>query len=399
MKNSIVSFDDTETAFRSKSNADLMRAFWLFRIISYNWLVQISPPFVKFALWARLPVKGIIRATAFRHFCGGESIEDCTKTIKELAKFRIGTILDYSVEGKESEEDFERALQQTLATIQRAKGDPDIPFSVFKPSGFARISLLEKVNEKKLLSESEQEEYSAFYKRICTICRAGFENNVPIYIDAEESWIQDVVDEIAKEMMMKYNQEKAIIYNTLQMYRHDRLEFLSRSIQHAMDNNYYAGFKLVRGAYMEKERERALKMNYPSPIQENKQRTDEDYNAALKICMDHIDRVYLCAGTHNEESCLLLTELMAEKKLSNDHDHIWFSQLYGMSDHITFNLAKKNYNTSKYVPYGPVASVLPYLIRRAQENTSVAGQTGRELRLIGLELKRRKALGINQISH
>ncbi len=392
MKNSQVTFEDTETAFISKSNADLKRAFWLFRIISFNWLVQISPPFVKFALWARLPIKGIIRATAFRHFCGGESIEDCDNTIRELAKYRIGTILDYSVEGKESEEDFERALQQTLATIQRAKGDPHIPFSVFKPSGFARISLLEKVNEKKLLSESEQADYSAFYKRICTICQAGFENNVPIYIDAEESWIQDVVDEIAREMMMKYNVEKAIIYNTLQLYRHDRLEFLKSSIQHAEANNYYAGFKLVRGAYMEKERERATRMNYPSPIQENKERTDEDYNSALKICMEHIDRVYLCAGTHNEESCLLLTELMAEKKLAKDHEHVWFSQLYGMSDHITFNLAKNNYNTSKYVPYGPVASVLPYLIRRAQENTSVKGQTGRELKLIRQEKKRRQEL-------
>jgi len=390
MNKSIVSFNDTETAFRSKSNADLNRANWLFRLLSYNWLVQISPALVNIALWLHLPIKGIIRATAFRHFCGGESIDQCKSTIENLAKFNIGTILDYSVEGKESEEDFNRSLQQTLSTIAKAKGDKHIPFSVFKPSGIGSIQLLEKKNEGKLLSTEELEQYSRFYTRVLQICQAGYDNNVPIYIDAEESWIQIVVDELAREMMIKFNRKKAIIYNTLQMYRTDRLSYLTACIEHARTNEYILGVKIVRGAYMEKERERAKKMGYPSPIHENKAGTDKDYNAAVALCVKHIDRVYLCAGTHNEASCLELTNLMKEKNITNDHEHIWFSQLYGMSDHITYNLAKEHFNTSKYVPYGPITSVLPYLIRRAQENTSVAGQTGRELSLILTEKQRRK---------
>jgi len=390
MKKTPISFEDTETAFVSKTTADLNRAYWLFQILSINWLVQLSPAVFKFALWAHLPIKGIIRATAFRHFCGGESIKDCQKTIESLSKFNIGTILDYSVEGKESEEDFDRSLEQTLSTVLRAKGDSTIPFSVFKPSGFARIALLEKKNSGKLLSVEEQEEYSRFYKRVSTICEAAFNNNVPIYIDAEETWIQDVVDEIATEMMMKFNGKKAIIYNTLQMYRHDRISFLKKSIEHARSNNYFLGVKLVRGAYMEKERARAKLLKYPSPIQDSKENTDKDYNSALKISFENLDITYICAGTHNENSCLMLIRLMAENNIPNDHEHIWFSQLYGMSDHITFNLAKEKYSTSKYVPYGPITSVLPYLIRRAQENTSVKGQTGRELSLINIEKIRRK---------
>jgi len=390
MKKTPISFEDTETAFVSKTTADLNRAYWLFQILSINWLVQLSPAVFKFALWAHLPIKGIIRATAFRHFCGGESIKDCQKTIESLSKFNIGTILDYSVEGKESEEDFDRSLEQTLSTVLRAKGDSTIPFSVFKPSGFARIALLEKKNSGKLLSIEEQEEYSRFYKRVSTICEAAFNNNVPIYIDAEETWIQDVVDEIATEMMMKFNGKKAIIYNTLQMYRHDRISFLKKSIEHARSNNYFLGVKLVRGAYMEKERARAKLLKYPSPIQDSKEKTDNDYDAALKISFENLDITYICAGTHNENSCLMLIRLMAENNIPNDHEHIWFSQLYGMSDHITFNLAKEKYSTSKYVPYGPITSVLPYLIRRAQENTSVKGQTGRELSLINIEKIRRK---------
>lgn len=390
MKKIIVSFEDTETAFRSKSNADLNRAYWLFRILSFNWLVQVSPAMVRFSLWAHLPIKGIIRKTVFKHFCGGESISDCQKTIENLGQLNTGTILDYSVEGKESVQDFERALEQTLATVSRAKNDPNIPFSVFKPSGFAPIKLLEKKNAGKLLTTHELEQYAEFCNRVRIICKTGFENGVPIFIDAEESWIQNVVDELAQEMMMKYNKERAIIYNTLQMYRHDRLAFLKISTEHALQNEYYLGVKIVRGAYMEKERERALSLGYPSPIQESKEMCDKDYNLALDHCIEHIEKVYVCAGTHNEKSCSFLIELMSEKNIPNNHEHIWFSQLYGMSDHITFNLAKANYNTCKYVPYGPLESVLPYLIRRAQENTSVAGQTGRELSLIHMEKMRRK---------
>lgn len=392
MKNQHISFDDTETAFISKSNADLNRAVVLFKMISYNWLVRISPPFVNFAIWAHLPIKGLIKATIFRHFCGGESIEDCQKTIESLGKYKIGTILDYSVEGKDSETDFDNGLKQTLATVQRAKGDSSIPFSVFKPSGFVRFALLEKKNSGKTLSSEEEKEFDRFKERVNTICKTGYENNVPIYIDAEETWIQDTVDEVVRDMMMKYNKEKVMVYNTIQMYRTDRLAFLKSSYDHAVQNNYKLGFKIVRGAYMEKERDRAKKMGYTSPIQPDKVSSDRDYDLAVKFCVEHIDRMAVCAGTHNEQSCLNLVALMEEKSLPHNHPNIWFSQLYGMSDHISYNLAKKGYNVSKYVPYGPVTSVLPYLIRRAQENTSAAGQMGRELSLLTMEKQRRSKL-------
>lgn len=390
MQNNTVSFEDTATAFAAKSDGDLQRAYWLFKLISYNWLVKISPPFVNTAIALRLPIKGIIRSTIFRHFCGGETIADCEKTIRHLHDFNIGTILDYSVEGKESETDFEQSLNQTLATIERAKGDAAIPFSVFKPTGIARFGLLEKKNSGTALTADEQQEYERFLYRFDSICKKGFENNVPIFVDAEESWIQDTIDEVATLMMKKYNRERVIVYNTLQLYRHDRLEYLKRSINEAKQGNYFAGFKLVRGAYMEKERARANQLNYTSPIQPDKEATDRDYDQALTYAIQHIESVSICAGSHNEGSNLLLTQLMREKGLINNHPHIWFSQLYGMSDHISFNLSKAGYNVCKYVPYGPVTAVLPYLIRRAQENTSVAGQTGRELSLILTERKRRK---------
>ena len=391
MKNVLISFNDTEIAFKSRSDKDLKSAYWLFKIISFNWLVQISPPFVHFALWAHLPVKGLIRSTIYHHFCGGETISDCKETITKLSQYTIVTILDYSVEGKESEKDFNDSLKETLATIARAKGDKNIPFSVFKPSGFVRFKLLEKKNSDEQLTPAEEIEFDTFKKRIEKICQFAFENDVPVYIDAEQSWTQNVIDDLAREQMMKYNQEKVIVYNTLQMYRTGRITYLKESIQHAKANNYKCGFKIVRGAYMEKERKRAADLKILSPIQADKASTDKEYDEALKISIENIETLAICCGTHNEESCLHLVELMNEKKLSNNNSHIWFSQLYGMSDHISYNLAKKGYNVSKYVPYGPVEGVLPYLIRRAQENTSVAGQTGRELSLILEEIKRRKS--------
>ncbi|MEO8088507.1 MAG: proline dehydrogenase family protein, partial [Bacteroidota bacterium] len=371
-----VSFDNTEIAFAQKSNGDLNRAYMLFKVISYSWLVKIAPPFVDTALALHLPIKGLIRATAFKHFCGGETIEDCTKTINALGKYNIGTILDYSVEGKEREEDFEHSLRETLACIARAKNEKHIPFSVFKLTGFARFALLEKVNSKQSLSKQEAEEFERVRQRVEKICAAADEANVPVFIDAEETWIQNVIDDLANAMMMKYNRNRVLIYNTLQFYRTDRNSYLSKCYDHAVANNYMLGIKLVRGAYMEKERARAKKMNYASPIQPSKDVADKDYNDALIFCLDHIDRISICAGTHNEKSSQLLVQLMQQKNISHNNPHIWFSQLYGMSDHISFNLAKEGYNVAKYVPYGPVASVMPYLIRRAQENTSVAGQTG-----------------------
>lgn len=390
MKNKLVSFDNTEIAFSAQSNADLKRSYWLFKTISFNWLVKISPPFVNFALSAKLPVKGLIKRTVFGHFCGGETITECSATIDKLASYKIGTILDYSVEGKESEEDFKRSLEQTLETISVAKNNPSIPFSVFKPTGFVRFEILEKINAGITLTKEEEIEFSNFKARVELICKSGYDNSVPVFVDAEESWIQNTVDEVVREMMMKYNQKNVIVYNTIQMYRHDRLAYFKESLEHARKNHYKAGFKIVRGAYMEKERDRASKLNYNSPIQPDKRSSDQDYDAALKLSIEHLDILSICAGTHNEESSLLLTELMDNKNLPHNHPHIWFSQLYGMSDHISYNLAKAGYNVCKYVPYGPVVFVLPYLIRRAQENTSVAGQTSRELSLIQKEIKRRK---------
>ena len=391
MKNEIISFDNTEVAFASKSDADLNRAYWLFKIISFNWLVKISPPFVNTAIALHLPIKGIVKATAFHHFCGGETIDECKKTIEELGRYDIGTILDYSVEGKESEMDFELGLKQTLSTIENAKGNKNIPFCVFKPSGFVHVALLEKIHAKQTLNEVEKTEFEKFRNRVLKICQAGSDNKVPVYIDAEETWIQDVIDELVQEMMQRFNKEIVMVYNTIQMYRIDRLDFLKRAYENARQNNYMIGMKIVRGAYMEKERKRAAEMNYPSPIYPDKNSSDNAFDDALRFCVDHLDRIAICCGTHNENSTLLLTELMGAKNHSNNHPHIWFSQLYGMSDHISYNLAKAGYNVSKYVPYGPVTSVLPYLIRRAQENTSVKGQTGRELSLILMEKKRRKA--------
>jgi proline dehydrogenase len=390
MKDHLVSFDDTETAFKSRTDNELSRAYWLFKMISFNWLVKISPPFVHFALWARLPVKGIIRNTIYRHFCGGETIKECKNTIDSLATFNIGTILDYSVEGKETEKDFNDGLDETLSTIERAKGDKKIPFCVFKPTGFVRFALLAKRNSGIELTTEEEIEFNAFRNRIDKICQTALNNDVPVYIDAEESWIQNAIDDIAREQMMKCNRNKVIVYNTLQMYRTGRVEYLEESIRHARSNNYKAGFKIVRGAYMEKERKRAAELNLPSPIQPDKHSTDADYNKALLLIIENIDIAALCCGTHNEESCLLLAERMKERKLANNHPNIWFSQLLGMSDHISYNLSQNGYNVSKYVPYGPVEGVLPYLIRRAQENTSVAGQTSRELSLIREEIIRRK---------
>ena len=384
-----VSFDNIKNAFEYKSNADITKAYWLFRGLSNRTLVKYAPTLTAIALKLHLPVKWVVKGTIYSHFCGGETIEECLNTIQRLGKFHVGSILDYSVEGKEEEKEFEHACEEIIATVKRAAGDPNIPFCVFKPTGLARFALLEKVSSRQTLSPDEVSEYEKVKLRIDRICELGYKKKVSVFIDAEESWIQPAIDELVTAMMMKYNKEKAFIYNTIQFYLKDRLEFQRKAYEHALNNNYYLGIKLVRGAYMEKERKRALDMNYPSPIQLDKISTDHDYNAALKFCINHIDRIAFCAGTHNAESSLLLTQLMAAKNISNNDDRIYFSQLLGMSDHISFNLAKSGYNVTKYVPYGPVISVLPYLTRRAQENSSMSGQMGRELSLLIKEKKRR----------
>jgi len=385
-------FDNIQTAFSIRSNKSIRRAYWLFRLIGYNWLVKAGTPLINLAITLHLPVRGLIKATIFRHFCGGENINDCDKTIKKLYLQGVGSILDYSVEGRELEEDFEKTCAEIIATIARAKGDPAIPFSVFKVTGIARFDLLAKVSANEKLSDKEQEEYNLIHDRVERICKAASAGNVRIFIDAEETWIQPAIDDMAAEMMKKYNANQAIVYNTIQLYRTDRLAFLKSEFEKAVSGNYMMGIKLVRGAYMEKERERAAKMKYPDPIQPDKKSCDRDYDDALKFCIEHVDRIAICAGTHNEASSLLLARLMVEKGLALNHQHIYFSQLLGMSDHISFNLCKAGFNVAKYVPYGPVASVMPYLFRRAAENTSISGQTSRELSLITREMKRRKLL-------
>ena len=385
-----ISFDNLENAFASKSNGEIEQAYWLFKAIGNPSLVKTGSSVAEWALRNHLPVKGMIKGTIFKQFCGGENIQECTLTINKLGNYGVGSILDYSVEGKEDEKDLDHACEEIIATVKRAKGDQQIPFSVFKVTGLARHYILEKVSAGESLSDADKAEFDRVAKRVQRICEEGFNQNVRVFIDAEESWIQKAIDDMATDNMERYNKERAIIYNTLQMYRHDRLSFLKVSYEKAVQGNHSLGLKLVRGAYMEKERERAIELKYPSPIQPDKESTDRDYNEALRFCVEHIERISICAGTHNEESSLLLTELMSKKGLSKSDDRIYYSQLLGMSDHISFNLAKEGYKVAKYVPYGPINSVLPYLTRRAQENTSLAGQMGRELSLLLAEKKRRK---------
>ncbi len=386
-----LSFENTEIAFRSKSKSDLQRSYWLFKAIGYNWLVKVGPPLVETAFKLRIPIVGIIKSTVFKQFCGGETMDECDATMKHLHGYDIGSILDYSVEGKEEEVEFEHTTEETLLTIIKAQGNPQIPFCVFKVTGLARFDLLAKVNAKEPLSMKEQTEFDKVKERVERICRKAYDLNVRIFIDAEETWIQDAIDGLAREMMLKFNKERVIVYNTIQFYRHDRLAFLKHSYEDSLKHNYYLGIKLVRGAYMEKEAARAVSMGYRNPIQPDKQSCDRDYNDALRFCMDKIDRIAICAGTHNEQSSMLLVEIMQQKGIAPSDQRIYFSQLFGMSDHISFNLSSAGYNVAKYLPYGPVKSVMPYLFRRAAENTSVKGQSGRELTLISKETQRRKA--------
>ena len=384
----MLSFDNTENAFKAKSDTDLKRSYWLFKLIGNPGLVKFGALFAPVAV--RSGFKGLFKQTIFKQFVGGENIEDCNNTIHELGKYNIGTILDYSVEGKESESDFEHCTEETLSTINKAKNDKNIPFCVFKVTGLARFELLEKVSSGSSLTEDEKTEWEKVRARVHSICKTAAESNQAIFIDAEESWIQPAIDALADENMKSFNISSAIVYNTFQLYRKDRLEFLKASFEKARSGNYYIGAKLVRGAYMEKERKRAAENGYPDLIQTSKDQSDKDYDEALNFCVSNIDRFGLCAGTHNEKSSLLLSQLMEKKGIKNDDKRIFFSQLLGMSDHISYNLSLNGYNVAKYVPYGPVKEVLPYLIRRAQENTSVKGQTGRELSLIIKEKQRRK---------
>jgi proline dehydrogenase len=382
-------FQDTAVAFADKSTSELKEKYRLFKLLNSPFLNSIGTGFARFALGIGLPVEGLIKNTIFEQFCGGETIEECEPVIERLGHAHIGTILDYSVEGKATEADFDRTKDEIIKTIQRAKDDPNIPFAVFKVTGIAPLGTLERLSQKKKLDAKSQAKCERIRKRVSEICEFAYSIGQPVFIDAEESWIQDAIDVIARDMMEAYNRESPVVFNTLQMYRTDRLQFLKDSRKRAKEDGYILAVKIVRGAYMEKERERAKEMGYPSPIQPDKVSTDRDYNAALDYCLNYYDSVAFVAATHNEKSTKHLTEKMWERGITPNHSSIFFSQLYGMSDNLSYVLAKNNYNVSKYVPYGPVGDAIPYLIRRAQENTSVTGQVSRELELIARELKRR----------
>ena len=383
-------FQDTATAFGDKSTSELKEKYRLFKMLNSPILNSIGTAATKFALAIGLPVEGLIKKTAFEQFCGGETIEECEPAINRLGRSHIGTILDYSVEGKHSEQDFDRTKEEIIRTVHRANGDPNIPFAVFKMTGVAPLGTLERLSARKKLDAKSQMKCERITARVREICETANSLGQPIFIDAEESWIQDAIDRLAEQMMAEFNRESPIVFTTLQMYRTDRLRYLKELRKRAAAEGYFVGVKLVRGAYMEKERERAAEMGYPSPIQPDKQATDEDYDAAIDYCLNHYDEIAFVCATHNENSTQLLAQKMHAREIAPDHPSIFYSQLYGMSDNLSYVLGKNNYNVSKYVPYGPVADAIPYLIRRAEENTSAMGQMSRELEMIAKELDRRK---------
>ena len=385
----MLNFNDTKIAFLQKSNTELKKAYWLFKMIGVQWLSKLGTVSLSLALKLRLPVKSLVRQTVFEHFCGGESIEDCEDRIQLLARQNVKTILDYSVEGKQADADFDHTLGKAVASIERASKDRNIPFCVSKLTGLIPFNVLEKVSSGAELTDEEGLAFVKGRNRVDIICQKAYNSNIPYLIDAEESWIQPAIDEIALIMMHRYNKERPIVFNTAQLYRHDRLQYIKDLYKQSLEYQFFLGIKIVRGAYIEKERERAAKMGYEDPIQPTKEATDKDFDASIKFCLEHADRIALCCGTHNEESSLLLVREMKKHNMENDDPRIYSAQLLGMSDHISFNLSKENYNVAKYMPYGPVVEVMPYLIRRAEENTSIAGQTGRELSLIKAEMERR----------
>jgi proline dehydrogenase len=401
-----ISFDNTEIAFAYESDKELKRTRWLFSVMGKPWLVKLGIRLAPWSIKAGLPVKGLIRRTIFQQFVGGEKLAETIPVARKLAQFGVQAILDYGVEGKEGEESYDHARDEFIGVINFAATQPNVPFMSVKITGMGRFALLEKIdglmhragghslidNYRKALAQldtDEANEWNRVYDRVKAICEAARAAGIGFLADAEETWIQDPVDALTMLMMDEYNRNGLVVYNTIQLYRHDRLDFLIKSYEAAVKRNFILGAKLVRGAYMEKERKRAKEKGYPSPIQPDKEATDRDYNEALRFCIEHLDHIGLIVASHNEYSNLLATELLEQKGLPLRHPHVHFSQLYGMSDNITFNLARAGCSVSKYLPFGPIKDVVPYLMRRAQENTSVGGQTSRELNLIERELNRR----------
>lgn len=387
-------FEDTSVAFASKSDFQLRKTYWLFSMMNRAWLVNLGTFFIKLALRLHLPVKKLIETTIFEQFCGGETIRESEDTIRLLEKSGIGTILDYSVEGEDSEAAFEATTAEILRTIDRAAQSDTMPFTVFKVSGIGSTDLLEKVQRRESLTAEEQKAYDRLTERVDRLCSQAHLRNVRIFIDAEESWIQDEIDRLAYSMMKRYNVRQAVVFNTYQFYRHETLEAFKNAYLRARENGYYLGGKLVRGAYMEKERVRARENNYRSPIHLTKEDTDHDFNTAVDFSLDHLSRIAVCLGTHNEYSCRYCVAKMEKLGISHNDQRVWFAQLLGMSDNISYNLAKLGYNVAKYVPYGPIDSVMPYLFRRAEENKSIAGQSSREYLLVKREMKRRNVSAV-----
>lgn len=383
-------FNNTELAFQAKNNGQLRTTYWLFRLIDVPLLANVGPKIMDWAFSVHLPISGIVKKTLFQQFCGGTSIADTVQTSRQLFKYGVRTILDYSVEGEKNEQGFDATCAEIIATLVHGKKTEEVAFTACKLTGLARFDLLAKVQANVQLSPAEVMEFERVRERIQKICAAAVANQTPIFIDAEESWIQNTIDALAEEMMETHNREKPWIYTTVQLYRHDRLKYLTELIRRSERTGYVLGVKLVRGAYMEKEAAHAAEIGYPNPIQPDKASTDRDYDAAALLCLEHIAHVATCLGSHNEQSALKMCHAMQEKGIAPDHPHILFAQLYGMSDHISFNLAHHGYQVAKYLPYGPVKAVMPYLMRRAQENTSIAGQSGRELMLVQQEVRRRK---------
>lgn len=386
-----LNFDNTKTAFSLKSDFELKQAQFLFSAIGISWLTAMAKPVTNFLFKVRFPIGPILKNTVFKHFCGGETIAECKTLINKLYDQKgVSSILDYSVEGKESEAQFNNSVRIVLEAFEFAKKSKATPFLVFKGTGLGRFELFRKVSSKATLNPQEKEEWQrvkARFDHICKTCATS--KSVMVMIDAEESWIQDAIDEITEEMMATYNQNRAVVYNTVQLYRWDRLSYLKHILDFGKANNCMVGVKLVRGAYMEKERERAQEMDYKSPICENKAASDTNFNDGLTFCLENLEVFQIFLGTHNEQSSLLLATLMVKNNIANNDNRVWFGQLYGMGDHISFNLSEEKYNTAKYLPFGPVKEVMPYLFRRAEENTSVGTQTSRELQLVQKELKRR----------
>lgn len=383
-------FENTATAFALKKDSELERAYFLFKMIANEPLVRIGSAVTNFAIKAHLPVEGLIRATVFDHFCGGVNEQDCLPLIEKMHQKGVSSVLDYSVEGKDVENQFDFAYEKIMEILNFVKEKEGIPYAVFKPTAFGRFAIYQKIGEGKTLTEAENQEWQRIINRFDKVCKKAHDMDVALLIDGEESWMQDAADSLVEDMMVKYNKEKPIVFNTLQMYRWDRMDYLKKLHQKAKDENFKIGFKVVRGAYMEKENERAEEKGYPTPICESKKATDENFDAAIEYIVEHLDVIALFSGTHNELSCYKLMELMDKKNIAHNDPNIWFGQLYGMSDNISFNLAAHGYNVAKYLPFGPVRDVMPYLIRRAEENTSVSGQTTRELTLLKKERTRRK---------